>query len=116
MAIVFNPFTGNFDFTGSSSSASAGENFSLTVVVDGETKEVNANREMVHAKDLIVDGTLMVSGDTFQIPDYSKLSFSWSNIPVTESIRIPKDRVLLYFGAFMVSGTLLVEGDLIGVG
>lgn len=110
MSFKFNVFTGKFDIVETNE-----PNFSYIYIDETESVEVQSGQEMITQKDILVDGDLMVSGETFQLPDYSKLCFFWTKITADESIRIPANRLLIYVENIMVDGNLMVDGDLLGV-
>jgi hypothetical protein len=111
MAIVFNPFSGTFDFSGSGG-GSSGFSFSFKEISDGNQVAIDQGQQMVVDGDIMVNGDLNVEGEVFQIPDFSKWAFFWTTIPVNESIRVPANRLMFYLSPFMVDGNLFVEGQL----
>lgn len=95
------------------------QNFSVVTINEGETVVVPAGQEMVHRRDLMVRGNLMVYGDTYQIPDTAatvvESPFFWTTITETENVTVPENRLLLYVSPLMVRGNLMVSGLLKGV-
>lgn len=115
MAITFNPFTGNFDFLGTSSGGSGIDNFSYYEIPVGVTLVVPGGQEMIVTQDIMVRGDLIVRGITTQLQDLEYVTSFWSIIPLNKSVIIPQDRVMFYKSALTVLGNLRVIGDLMEV-
>lgn len=60
MALKFNPFTGKFDFVGSTSSSE--DNFSYETIATGITITVPTYQQMALSHDIQVDGLLILNG------------------------------------------------------
>lgn len=112
MGFKFNPFTGNFDLVGEAGDITVlGEdNFSYIKVESGQDVVVPLNQEMVYRNDLMVEGNLMVRGNTYQIQDPIETSFFWTTIPNGTTVRVPTNRLMLYSSPLMVQGNLYVDG------
>lgn len=52
--------------------------FSYYLIDDSESIEIPLGQEMLIARDLMVNGTLLVSGDIFQIPVSSSGALVWA--------------------------------------
>ena len=64
MSVSFNPFTGTFDFVGTSSGGSSADNFSYKTVALGITVEVPQYQQMiVMGGEIEVIGTLNIIGE-----------------------------------------------------
>ena len=68
--IVFNPFTGNFDYVGGGSSTpSTSDDFhsGYSVILPLQTVVVLTNKQMINFGGLTLDGTLTVDGDVWLV-------------------------------------------------
>lgn len=115
MSITFNPFTGNFDFVGTSSGGGA-DNFSYKKVIEGQSIVVPENQQMLVDGDLNVFGDLMIRGEVKEITKRSDDNgFFFTKIKTHEFVTVKTDRLLLYKNNLMVQGNLKVLGDMAGV-
>ena len=90
------------------------ENFSYLTILSSTITTIKENQQMLYKGSLTISGDLVVNGDLTEIMDDPYQSMTPSYIPLTESFRIPVNRVA-FFRDITVDGFLRVEGDLIGV-
>lgn len=64
MAYKFNPFTGNFDITSTSSGGSSTDHHaSWRVISSSQSVTIDASKQMIVFGEFLQDGTLLIEGD-----------------------------------------------------
>lgn len=111
--VIYNPFSGTFDFVGGGSGPTSADNFSYTKVETLVT--IPENQEMVVSSPIVVDGTLEVTGKVTELVEWSDWSFSWNRIPSGKTIRVPIERDMLVFPGLKIDGVLALDGRLIEI-
>jgi hypothetical protein len=88
----------------------APDNFSKIEIDTGRVVVIPSGQEMLHVRDLMVRGDLIVRGDTYQIPETDTGGMGWTTIPAGTAVQVPQNRLMLYVTPLNVRGDLMVRG------
>jgi hypothetical protein len=109
LSIKFNPFTGNFDFVGGSSTTAI-DNFSYETIPDGITVTIPDGQQMLLKGNLNILGDLIIQGTLQFITDTQNQFPFYSKILSNEVVVVPPDRLLLYKDFLIIEGHLRNQG------
>jgi hypothetical protein len=116
MSVIFNPFTGNFDFTGSGGGGgSSVDNFSYKLVSSGVEVIIPIEQEMVLASGIDIDGQLEIEGSLEFVDSDNEQTSHWQKVPSGKVVYVPTDRVLFFTSGFDIDGELILDGAIEGV-
>lgn len=110
MSFKFNPLTGELDLVGSGGDAE--RRFDIYKLPTGESLEIPENDQAFYSLPPIIEGDLMVSGYLLPVGSAEREEYFFTKIEQDKTIRVKKNRLLLYVQSLLVEGNLLVEGDL----
>jgi hypothetical protein len=114
MSITFNPFTGNFDFVGTSSGGSSADNFSYHTIPASTLITIPTNQQMILTGDLDVEGELIVDG-MLVIDDFVDENnfFPPYNIAVGEVYKVAARKQFFSAVSLEIDGELQIDGLLL---